>query len=230
VNSETCNLARIISRYIDFDLLRRRGRSSATVVKLMMACNDMSLANQSLADWKKEQPPRRKTRAFGARIYFLRMQFGHLYEGLSVIEELQRDSSLLAIVEDCDPQTQCSYHEILTYQKGGSRHAVLRDLAGKVRHNLAFHYAQAGTLIERAIDDFAKRGKTSSVTRADTAPDWHFELADVIVDQVICRGLFGVSPGIGDTEKIDEAAMQIHALFLSFMDFSGEFIWRYCKS
>jgi hypothetical protein len=218
------------TRYVRFDLLRRRGRSSATVVELMMACNDMSLANQTLANWKKEQPPRRRTRAFGARLYFLRMQFGHLYEGLKVINQLQQDSALLAIVGECDPETQRSYHELLTYQKGGAKHAVLRDLAGKIRHNIGFHYAQAGTLIERAIDDLAERGKTSSVTRADTGPDWHFELADVVVDQVICRGLWGLSPGTRDSEKIDEVAMKIHGLFLSFMDFCGEFIWRYCKS
>jgi len=226
---EVCTLARTISPYIGFDVFQRRGSGAATVVKLMMACNDMSLANQTLADWKKEQPPRRKTRAFGARIYFLRMEFAHLYEGLKVIDEIQRDPALLELVASCDLQTRRSFDDLITYQKGGAKHAVLKDLAGKVRHNIAFHYQQAGTLIENAIDDFARRGKNSSETRADTAPDWHFEVADVVVDQVVCRGLWGISPGAGSSARIDEVAMKIHELFLSFMDFSGEFIWRYCK-
>jgi hypothetical protein len=218
------------SRYIGFDLLHRRGSDAATVVKLMMACNDMSLANQTLADWKKEQPPRRKVRAFGARIYFLRMQIAHLYEGLKVIDEIQRNPVLLDFVGRCDPQTQRSFDELLMYQKGGGKHGVLKDLAGKVRHNIAFHYEQGGTLIERVIKDFASRGKSSSLTRADTAPDWHFEIADAIVDHVIWRGLWGVSPDGDSSARADEVAMTIHELFLSFMDFAGEFIWKYCKS
>jgi hypothetical protein len=140
-------LARTNSRYIGFDVFHRRGSSAATVVKLMMACNDMSLANQTLADWKKEQPPRRRTRAFGARIYFLRMEFAHLYEGLKVIEQIRTDPVLMSIVANCDQRTQRSFDELLTYQKGGAKHAVLKDLAGKVRHNIAFHYDQAGTLM-----------------------------------------------------------------------------------
>ena len=71
-----------------FDTLLARGQSAATVVKLMMACNDLSLANQALADWKKEQPNLRKSRQSGAQMYFVRLQIGHLYEGLKVIEEI----------------------------------------------------------------------------------------------------------------------------------------------
>lgn len=211
-------------------MFQPRGGSGATVVKLMMACNDMSLANQTLADWKKDQPARRKTRAVGARIYFLRMEFAHLYEGLKVIYQIRRDPILMAFVTDCDQRTQRSFDELLTYQKDGVNHAVLKDLAGKVRHNIAFHYEQAGTLIERAIAELTKRGRSASVTRADTAPDWHFELADVVVDEVVCRGLWGIAPGPGASARVDEVAMTIHELFLTFMDFSGEFIWRYCKS
>ncbi len=227
--AEVTSLPRTITRYLGFDVFHQRGGSAATVVKLMMACNDMSLANQTLADWRKDQPARRKTRAFGARIYFLRMEFGHLYEGLKVIYQIPRDPVLMARVTACDQQTQLSFDELLTYQKGGVNHVVLKDLAGKVRHNIAFHYDQAGTLIERAVAELAKRGRSASVTRADTAPDWHFELADVIVDEVVCRGLWGITPGPGAAARVDEAAMAIHQLFRTFMDFSGEFIWRYCQ-
>jgi hypothetical protein len=60
---------------LDFQRLQLAGQSAATVVKLMMACNDMQLAG-----WKKQQPRSQKHREVGAKMYFLRLQISHLYE------------------------------------------------------------------------------------------------------------------------------------------------------
>jgi hypothetical protein len=81
----------------------------------MLACNDMSVANQSLAEWKEEQPPRRKSRAWGAKLYFVRTQFWHLYEGLDVVKAIAADESLRNFIDQCDAQTQRSFAALLTY-------------------------------------------------------------------------------------------------------------------
>jgi hypothetical protein len=75
-----------------------------TVIKLMMACNDLSLANQSLSEWKKELPPGGKARQTGAGMYFVRTQLAHLHEGLKVIEEIKNDPQLMVLIARCDGQ------------------------------------------------------------------------------------------------------------------------------
>ena len=75
-------MGRSSTRYIDFSLLKARLPSSATVVKLMMACNDMALANQSLGKWKAEFELTRGTRSWGASLWAIRAQISHMYEGL----------------------------------------------------------------------------------------------------------------------------------------------------
>jgi hypothetical protein len=60
-----------------------------------MACNDISLADQALADWRKEQRRNRLSKRTGAFMYFVRTQISHLREGLKVIAQLRQDSELL---------------------------------------------------------------------------------------------------------------------------------------
>ena len=69
-------------------------------MKIMMACNDLILANRALAEWKKEQSNSDKGRQRGAKMYFLRLQLGHLYEVLSVVEEIRKDKTLLAALQN----------------------------------------------------------------------------------------------------------------------------------
>lgn len=60
------------------------------VVKLMMACNDMQLANEALSSWKENQPRNRQCRQAGAKMYFARLQMAHLHEALKIIEEIRK--------------------------------------------------------------------------------------------------------------------------------------------
>ena len=78
---------RTSTRVVDYQRLLDRGRAATIVVKLMMACNDMQLANEALSGWKEEQPRNRQYRQIGAKMYFVRVQMAHLHEALNIIEE-----------------------------------------------------------------------------------------------------------------------------------------------
>ena len=225
-------MSRTSTKYISFETLEMRGPSAVTVVKLMMACNDMSLANQALTEWKKEQPMMKKSRQIGAGMYFVRTQLAHLHEGLKVIEAIRADSSLMAHVAACDQETQRSFRELVPFLPGGSNHSEFEQLIGRVRHNLTFHYDQSGKLIENAVSDRAGRveARQSSGTRGSTAHLWHFKAADDIVDSIVVRQIWKI-PRTSDLRvEADKIADRVHQIFLWFVDFSGEFIWRYCKS
>jgi hypothetical protein len=76
---------RTSTRVIDYQRLLDGGRAATIVVKLMMACNDMQLANEALSSWTQEQPRSRQYRQVGARMYFVRLQMAHLHEALNII-------------------------------------------------------------------------------------------------------------------------------------------------
>ena len=148
-------MARTSTRYVEFETLEIRGQSAVIVVKLMMACNNLTVTNQALDDWKKEQRRCRASRQAEACRYFIRAQIGHLNEGLKVIGEIQRDDTLSALVSQCDRRTQQSFQELQQYVTGGAKRPRFEQLAGRIRHNLTFHYDHIGKMIERAISDRA---------------------------------------------------------------------------
>ena len=224
-------MSRTLTRYVNFQTLRGRGKNATTIVKLMMACNDLSLANQALDDWKKQQPKTKKVRQIGAQRYFVRIQLSHLYEGLKVIKEIRNDTALRALVSQCDARTQLSFSELEQFLPRGASHAEFRRLIGQVRDNLTFHYCQCETLVARAIEDRAgcQEAQTSSVTRGNTAYLWHFKAADDIVDSIVVRQIWAVPKGADSRAETDKILDRVHQIFLWFVDFSGEFIWKYCE-
>ena len=116
-----------------------------------------------------------------------------------------------------------------TYGTGGLNQATLERIVGTIRNNLVFHYDQSGKLVGRAIGALAQRQRSASVTRASRGPDWYFDVAARVVDDVICRQIWKIPPSADQLIEADKIIGDIHEVFLAFMDFSGEFIWRYCE-
>ena len=145
------SMPRTSTKYISFGTLKTRGSSAITVIKLMMAYNDLSLANQALTEWKKEQPKSKRSRQAGAGMYFVRIELSHLYEGLKVIKEIRSDPLLLALALQCSQHTQQSFLRLETFLEKSSNRAEFEQLIGQERNNLTFHYHQCDKLIEKAI-------------------------------------------------------------------------------
>ncbi len=215
--------------FLDFKKFRNRGDSAVTVVKLMMACNDLSLANEAQSGWKEKESKMMGQRQIGAQMYFLRMQLAHLHEGLKIIDLIRKDKALVSFLIRCDKQTQESFRQLEAFLPGGSKRAEFERLVGLVRHNLAFHYNESGKLIERAIEDRASRSEAqhSSVTRGDTAYLWHFKAADDVVDSIVTRQIWKIPRNFDLLDEANKIEDRVFQIYLWFMDFSGEFIWNY---
>jgi hypothetical protein len=224
-------VATLSIRQIRFENLYRRGPDASVVLKLMMACNDLSLANQALDDWKRPQPRERADRRLAACMYFVRVELAHLHEALKIIEQIQKTPSLHSFVDHCDIRTRESYSELQKHVYGGPNHQRLNQLVGKLRHNLTFHYDQCDRLISAAVEDRASRPEAnlSSITRASTAHRWRFSAADDIVDSIVVRQLWDIPRAANQREEADKIADEVHAVFLLYVDFAGEFIWKYCE-
>ena len=213
------------TRCVDFEALKSRGRSAVIVVRLMMACNDLSLADQALADWRKEQRRNRLSKQTGAFMYFIRAQISHLHEGLKIIEQLRKDPELLETLQRCDSHTKRCFQELCA----GPKRERFDKLATRIRSNLAFHYDESGKLIARAISDRAARpkAKVSVVTRGDTIHSWYFKVADDVVDSIAVRQIWDIPRDADLRGQVDAIMEELHTILCQFLDFSGEFIWKY---
>jgi hypothetical protein len=98
-----------------------------------------------------------KHRELGARMYFVRIELSHLFEGLKVVEEIRKSPELMALLSHCDAKTQDAFHSLERVLPRGKKRKKLEKLIGKLRHNLAFHYDESGRLIKKAIADRASR-------------------------------------------------------------------------
>ena len=129
-------MSRTSTKYISFETLEMRGPSAVTIIKLMMACNDMSLANQALTEWKKEQPMMKKPRQIGAGMYFIRTQLAHLHEGFKVIEAIRTDPSLMAHVARCDQETQRSFQKLIQFLPGETNRSEFGEKWGQEKNGV----------------------------------------------------------------------------------------------
>lgn len=206
-------------------------KESELIFKLMMACNDMQRANEALSIWRENTASSLRAKQVGAMMYFVRMQIGHLFEGLKVIADISNNDVLLKIIQQSDRRTKQSFEYLQQCLPNGSRSEEFKTLAGRVRHNLAFHYDETGKLIQRAISKRASSPDStiSTITRGDTVFRWHLKVADDLVDSIVCRQIWKIPYEANFREEADKITDKIHEVYLKFMDFSGEIIWKYFK-
>lgn len=221
-----------LSKTVNIEILKNRGKSGSTVIKLMMACNDMSLANQALGEWRKPQLPHKSYRQKGAGMYFIRTQMSHLFEGFQIIDEISKDPTLLQVIKGCDIKTQESFNELIRFLPKGDRKVELEGLIGVMRSTVAFHYDETSKLTTRAIEDLASSPSTrySSITRGNRAHLWNFKVADEVVNNVVVHQIWKIDKNSNVDDAADEMADRMDEIFLYFVDFAGEFIWKYCSS
>ena len=144
-------MTRTLSRQVDFRTLKSRGPGAATVIRLMIACNDLSLANQGLTEWKQEMSGERGFRRKGAALYFVRMQMAHLHEGMKIIHDIKNDLARWQVVRRCPSYAQESFGELEKYLRHGANYEEFKSLIGNMRNNLTFHYDENSKRIPQSI-------------------------------------------------------------------------------
>ena len=134
----------------------------------------------------------------------------------------------MRLLERCDAQTQSSFARLEGFLDGGSRQKEFEQLAGRLRHNLVFHYDESGKLIKKSLKRKIEKfpGSMALVTRGSTPIFWYFELADELLDSILVRQIWDIPDAANLREAADEAIMRVHEVLLAFVDFAGEVIWK----
>src|SRR5262245_35625540 len=101
----------------------------------MMAMNDIAMANEGLGEWTATTDGKKVFRQDGGRLYYGRMLMAHVFEALSIIKDIQKDTKLRAAVHKCDAKTRSSFEVVAKFLGTDDYRKLLR-----IRHNVSFHY------------------------------------------------------------------------------------------
>jgi hypothetical protein len=111
-------MERTLTLWVDINRLSRSD-PSGLVLRMMMAANDIALANWGLTEFKKPQPRLSQHMQNGACLYFVRLQCGHLSEALKLVEKLNNDSDSKARLERCNETAKQAYSTLNSCLPGG---------------------------------------------------------------------------------------------------------------
>lgn len=222
--------------YIDLKKLYDAGKDEASlIVRLMVACNDITLANHCMSKYKYEeligtQEHVRK----GALLYFVKLQCGHLNESLPLIKQLdiaiQANQNLKSIYEKCTQDTKDDFLKLRDCLEGNINHDEFKRKVESIRHKTAFHY-QGSKLFKKSINKRANNPSTqySSITMSDDLSCLRFNVADEVADTLVCNFLWKISDDRNLQNTADEYSDFGSELCKSFVNFCVEFVFRYIK-
>jgi len=190
----------------------------------MMACNDFSLANESLGTWRNPKTRREEMRAAGALRYFLRLHVSHVCEAMDIIDEIERSADLRRAVAAADHRTQRSYEALKRFKKG-PRWKTMK----LIRNKVAFHYDPVWVkeTIER-ID--AKNPRLhATISMGNEALDWYFEPAALVEDSLVVRQIFKIPDGADVRVETDKILVELQEIAATFGDFAGYFVKHHSR-
>jgi hypothetical protein len=200
--------------------LLRDEKLGVIVVRLMIVMNDISITNSSMQEWQTTTEPKKRGRWRGGILYFGRIQSAHLFEALSIIKEISDDAELRAVVGRCDATTQQSFATVLPFLSGTDF-----GLMAKLRNNTAFHYTEEW--VKRRMKRLVEKHPhhTTPYSMGAETLDWHFELGDLVIDEMVIRDIFQIPESTDTFEGATKVLDRLHTLGTAFTDFAGHFIF-----
>lgn len=218
--------------YTNFSALLLRDDEAVLVVKLMMAFNDLAVANEGLASHKTKLAMKRTEKDRGVAMYFVRLQASHLYEAMKIIDAINKSERLMQVISNCTEKCQEAFGRLIAIRNDKVQAAKFEKFVGRLRNSLTFHYDQSGKLVKRAMTRRSSNrfGNPTSITIGTDPYSWRFTIADDIVDTVVCREIWGIPDSSNDLqEEADSAVNYGHSVFIDFMDFVADFVVRYIR-
>jgi len=215
--------------FIDLQRLSECKEDAVLIIQLMRAADDISIANWGLAQFKSEKPNIQKHVQLGACRYFVRLQCGHLVEGLKLIEKFNQRSDLLKILSKCEDHVQNAYNRLIEVLPGGSNRKKYKEWILPVRNRLAFHYDPS--LVARALKQRSSNqvGRRSTITRGSEMSLWRFNIADEIEDTIVCRELWKIPLDEDLHAEVNKRVDFGSKLCIDFLNFVGVVAFRYTK-
>ena len=143
------------------------------------------------------------------------------------------DQFLYGRVNKCSQKSQDAFTELKNCLKGGVNHEKFKQYIMRVRHKVIFHYdnKNCSKYVLKALDERAKTKETrlGKVTLGNHIKFLRFELADDIIDTIVCRYIWQVPKSANFIEEVNKVADFGADLGKCFVQFGGEYIHRYVR-
>lgn len=206
-------------RLTTFAKLGSKGEMGVALGRLMLAMNDIGIANDALGSWMKEQEGVRKDRQRGAMMYFVRMLISHVFEALTVINKINTTPELLKVVELSHKPTQEAFRRC-TAVIGTNKYKTMKDL----RSGFGFHYLDGP--VRDAIKSQHEKAPTIQLALSvgHDPLEWYYEPGDRIVDSALVRGIFKIPDGAEVQKEVDRLIHEIQSVGDDLAEFAGHFI------
>ena len=222
-------MARTRTLLVNIRKLDRQGSEGVVVVRLMMACNDLTTANQALGACLENKGGRVDYIRRGGAMYFVRLQIAHLHEALKIVSQIRRYPRLLSLINDCPGETSDHFAQLLSFADGGAHQGDFRKYVELVRHKVTFHYDERK--IQAALSDRARRRGDAAhfMTLSDDVRRVRFQVADDVVNTLVCHHVWGIAPGAEAQIEADRIADLGFRIYKIFLEFAVAFIMRYVE-
>ncbi len=218
---------RALTGWFSFKKIRSAPHASL-IVRMMMAANDIQLANWSLVGWHEKQPGMRRHMQQGAIQYFIRLQCGHLREAIKLIRELRRQPDLMDRLSRCTSEAKRAFTNLEDCLRDGDNHQKYEDLIGRMRDEIAFHYDPAQT--KKALERLAEENSLAAkVTLGMDIFLERFNLADAVMNTIFVRALMRVEPSCDVNKEFNSIREFVNKLCTSYLRFAREYAVNYLR-
>jgi hypothetical protein len=207
------------TRLTSFGKLAEKGELGVIVGRLMMAINDITIANDSLGQWMLVETGEPRMREKGARMYFVRVLISHVFEALQIINKIKATPDLRKVVDTSSAVVREHFEKALKIV-GTEDYKRMRHM----RNDVSFHY-RANTVREAidALNQIAPAVRLS-ISLGDATLDWYFEPGDRIVDSAVVRGVFGLPYNQDAPKEVDRLIHKLQDTADHLVQFGGYFI------
>jgi hypothetical protein len=211
-----------LQRLTTFQKLDNKGELGVVLGRLMLAMNDISIANDALGSWMKDQEGIRKDRQRGAKMYFVRMLISHVFEALTVISKIRNTPELMEIVQQSSDAIRAPFARCAAVI-GTEKYKQMKAL----RSGLGFHYLDA-PVREAILSQGQKAPDLQLALSVGHDPlEWYYEPGDRIVDSAVVRGVFKVPEEADVQKEVDKLIHDIQSVGDDLAQFGGYFVMEY---
>ena len=110
--------------FVDLTRIQAQASDGVLVIRLMRAADDIALANWGLRQFTASQPSISAHVQDGARRYFVRLQCGHVTEGLGIVGEVTTSARLSLLVDRCTPEARGAFERLKECLPNGARRTL----------------------------------------------------------------------------------------------------------
>ena len=208
-----------VTRLTSFKKLLDKGELGIILGRLMLAVNDLSIANDALGQWMGEQTGIRKTRERGAKMYFVQILISHVFEALKIVNKIKATPDLMKVV-DSSPKVIREHFEKCAEVVGTKDYLLMRAM----RNDVSFHYQDS--TVRNAIASQSQKAPDLLLTLSvgSSTLDWYCEPGDRILDSAVVRGVFQIPEDADVQPAVDDLIHRLQDIGDHLAHFGGYFV------